>query len=219
MKNFILGHKHLIIKQKTKNVDDSFLLFENKDDVKPFFDFANDIHPNIKFTKDEESAERTFFPFLDVKISRFNDRFHTQTYYKPTHTGLYTNWFSFTPQIYKFNLVQCLRSRAWQICSNKELFQEDWLVIKGNLLKNQYPKQLLNAIYRNFVERQEKPQKPAKITVPKKEVPINSAVSRLYLGVPVLVRKIRYADFTNSWGRCERCEPPSGQSPRKIFWV
>ena len=70
-------------------VDDSFLLFENKDDVKPFFHFANDIHPNIKFTKDEESAERKFFPFLDVKISRFNDRFHTQTYYKPTHTGLY----------------------------------------------------------------------------------------------------------------------------------
>ena len=43
----------------------------------------------------------------------------------------------------------------------------------------------------------------------------SSAVSRLFLGIPVLVRKIRVADFTNSWGSGGAVSPPAGagQSP------
>ena len=64
--------------------------------VNPFFDFLNSVHPNITFTKEEESGES--FPSLDIKIQKENSRFSTSTYYKPTHTGVYTNWYSFTPR-------------------------------------------------------------------------------------------------------------------------
>ena len=87
-------------------VDDSFLLFYDKSHVQSFFDFMNNLHPNIKFTKEDESMYDGYFPFLDVEIQRTDDCIHTSTYYKPTHMGLYTNWFSFTPRKHKINLVQ-----------------------------------------------------------------------------------------------------------------
>ena len=153
-------------------VDDSFLLFENKNDVGPFYEFMNSLHPNIKFTLEEESPGSLSFAFLDVKIMRSDNTFTTQTYFKPTFTGLYTNWFSFTPRKYKINLVKCLLSRAWKICSNQQLFSEDWLKIKENLVKNQYPEALLNALQRNFVEKQNNAttETDPVTTVPKIEV-------------------------------------------------
>ena len=96
-------------------VDDSFLIFDRKESVKPFFDYLNSLHPNIKFTKEEENNEHDFFPFLDIKIKRCSNKFVTQTYYKPTYTGLYTNWNSLTPRAYKINLVKCLLFRAFKI--------------------------------------------------------------------------------------------------------
>ena len=106
-------------------VDDSFLLFEKKEDIEPFFEFLNNCHPNIKFTIEEESHETSTFPFLDVNIMKHENRFLTQTYYKPTHTGQYTNWHRFTPRKYKLKIVKCLLSRA-RICSNQELF-DNWM--------------------------------------------------------------------------------------------
>ena len=37
-----------------------------------------------------------------------------------------------------------------------------------------------------------------------------------FLGIPVLVRKIRVADFTNSWGSGGRCEPPQWVQGRAL---
>ena len=159
-------------------VDDIFLLFKKHEDIHPFFNFLNQQHPNIQFTMETESPD-CGFPFLDVHITRHENSFLTRTYYKQTHTGLYTNWYSFTPRKYKLNLVKCLLFRAWQICSNRILFEDDWIVIKHNLVKNLYPEQLLDAVYRNFVTditkkeanlRKEEEKDETLMTVPKKEV-------------------------------------------------
>ena len=120
---------------------------------------------------DEESTySDNYFPFLDIKIFKENNSFATCTYYKPTHTGLFTNWYSYTPRKYKINLVKTLLFRAWNICSNKNLFQRDVFTIKKNLLKNQFPEGLLNAIIKNFSESIEKEPASKPVTVPKKEV-------------------------------------------------
>lgn len=132
----------------------------------------NSLHPKIKFTIEEESTESSSsFAFLDVQIMRSGDKFYTRTYYKPTYTGLYTNWFSFTPRKFKINLVKCLLSRAWKICSNRILFEKDWYLIKHNLLKNQYPEPLVNALHKNFINSKliDQPTDTV-LTVPKKEV-------------------------------------------------
>ena len=136
-------------------VDDIFLIFKSKSEVQSFYDHLNSFHPNIKFAKEEEVPENDFFSFLDVKVTKHGSSFSTSTFYKATHTGVYTNWYSFTPRKFKVNLVKCLLSRAWKICSSKTLFQQDWQVIKLNLIKNQYPEKLLDAIAKNFIEKAE----------------------------------------------------------------
>lgn len=151
-------------------VDDSFLIFRDRLHVSPFFEFLNSLHPNIKFTKEEESGES--FPFLDIKIQKENNKFSTSTYYKPTHTGVYTNWYSFSPRKYKINLIKTLLFRAWSICSDADRFNHDVGVIKTNLLKNQFPSGLLEAVTRNFIEKvsRHEPQDAPIQTVEKKEV-------------------------------------------------
>ena len=133
-------------------VDDSFLIFNQASHIDPFFSHMNSIHNNIKFTKEEET-EVGYFPFLDIKITKGNGQFRTSTYYKPTHTDVYTNWYSFTPRKYKINLMKTLFHRAFNICSDIDLFKEDAAFIKNNLLKNQYPAKLVDSVLANFVER------------------------------------------------------------------
>ena len=72
-------------------VDDSFLIFNQASHINPFFSHMNSILNNIKFTKEEET-EVSYFPFpFDIKITKGNGQFRTSTYYKATHTGVYTN--------------------------------------------------------------------------------------------------------------------------------
>lgn len=132
-------------------VDDSFLIFKRTTEMIDFFEYMNSLHPNIKFTMEEEN--NCFLPFLDVKVTKVDGKFITSTYYKPTHTGLYTNWYSFADRKYKINLVKCLFSRAWNICSNEGLFNTDCDVIIENMRKNCFPEPLLRAILKNFISK------------------------------------------------------------------
>ena len=47
-------------------VDDSFIVFRLRDDVKKFVDYMNTKHPNVNFTFEIEDQNR--FSFLDIKI-------------------------------------------------------------------------------------------------------------------------------------------------------
>ena len=42
-------------------VDDTFLVFNNRNDMSVFFNWINTQHPNIKFTKEEESNNELCF--------------------------------------------------------------------------------------------------------------------------------------------------------------
>ncbi|XP_063603275.1 uncharacterized protein LOC134779202 [Penaeus indicus] len=60
-----------------------------------FLQYLNGLHKNIKFTCELQSNGK--LPFLDVSISRDNNRFSTAAYRKPTYTGLTTKFDSFIP--------------------------------------------------------------------------------------------------------------------------
>ena len=89
------------------------------------------------------------------------------------------------------SLLQCTRSFFWNrqetkqvnsliilwwtkknICSNRQLFDNDCTAIRVNLLKNQFPAPLLDSIFRNFIDKAISPSNiPDEIiTVPKKDV-------------------------------------------------
>ena len=97
-------------------VDDCFLLFRSLDHMPLFLSYLNRQHPNIFFSSELEKNGK--LPFLDSEITRSNGRFSTSVYRKPTFTGLFTNFYSFVPLVYKRSLVCFLLHRIFHLCSS-----------------------------------------------------------------------------------------------------
>ena len=70
-------------------VDDTFLLFRSKHHIEKFRNYLNRQHKNIKFTSETENEN--CISFLDIKITRENNKFMTSVYRKPTFSGVFTN--------------------------------------------------------------------------------------------------------------------------------
>ena len=71
-------------------VDDIFVLFQSPHHLEKFNEYLNKEHANVKFT-DEKEVNGTL-PFLEVLISQNNKCFTTTVYYKPTFSGVYSNF-------------------------------------------------------------------------------------------------------------------------------
>ena len=103
-------------------VDDTFTMFDSKDNACEFLQYLNSRHHSIKFTIEFEQDNA--IPFLDILVKRCpNNTFVTSIYRKKTFTGLYTKWDSFTPRKYKINLIRTLTYRCYRICSSASLLQ------------------------------------------------------------------------------------------------
>ena len=131
-------------------VDDLFLAFDNPNDVEYVYQIFNSIHPNLKFTKEENKRK---LPFLDVLITKTSNGIEKIVYKKPTFSGLYTKWDSYTPTKYKCNLINNLLHRAHQICSSFTLLHKEFNQISLVLEKNGYPKNFLNKHINRFMEK------------------------------------------------------------------
>ena len=122
-------------------VDDLFLAFDNPNDV----DYLYQIF------KGEENERK--LPFLDVLITKTSNEIETTVYKKPTFSGLYTKWDSYTPTKYKRNLINNLLHRAHQICSSFTLLHKEFNQISLVLGKNDHPKNFLNKHINRFMEK------------------------------------------------------------------
>ena len=122
-------------------VDDVFSHFVSKDHSGQFLQRHNSLHPALQFTC--EGEERGTLPFLDVKVIRELEGIVTSIYRKPTFTGLYTPWDSYSPTKYKINLVRSLSHRARRICSPAVLAAELG-TLRSILLRNGYPGHVLD---------------------------------------------------------------------------
>ena len=111
-------------------VDDTFLLFHSKHHIETFRNYLNRQHKNFRFTSEIENENS--ISFLDINISRDNS--------KPTFSGVFTNFGSFIPKSYKYNLLFTLLHRAFKHCSNFELFHQEIDKLKTIFENNGYPK-------------------------------------------------------------------------------
>ena len=111
-------------------VVECFLLFRSLDHVPLFLNYLNRQHHNISFTSELEKDGK--LPFLDVEITHSYGKFSTSVYRKPTFTGLFTNFHSFTPA-YKRSLVSCLLQRIFNICSSYKNFHIQLEVVRKRL--------------------------------------------------------------------------------------
>ena len=66
-------------------VDDTFAIFNNKEDCSTFLTHLNSLHPSLLFTYKKESNYS--LPFLDMLVERHGSEFLTSMYRKPTFTS------------------------------------------------------------------------------------------------------------------------------------
>ena len=85
-----------------KNVDDLFAIFDHEAEADDFLIKLNYPHPSLKFTFEKEKDK--CLPFYDVYAERIDIGFETSVYLKPTYTGQYLRWESFSSLKLKINL-------------------------------------------------------------------------------------------------------------------
>ena len=131
-------------------VDDTFSIFNSWVECNDFFSILNGLHASLQFTMESESDG--CLPFMDVLVTRRSEGLVRSLYRKPTFTGLYLRWDSFSPTNQKINLIRSLTSRAIKICSACTLEQEI-SELKGLFGKNGYPSRVVNRTIQTMMDR------------------------------------------------------------------
>ena len=159
-------------------VDDTFILFRNPSQATKFFDYMNLMHPNIKFTCENENNGS--LNFLDVTVTRDNEnKFDTSVYRKPTFTGLGTSYFSHCPYNFKLNGILTLINRAYNICSNFTNLHRELYFLGEFFQKNGYPVKLVHNHIRRFLTKKSTPDAALPVQTASKKL---IYASLLYIG-------------------------------------
>ena len=150
-------------------VDDIFVMFSKPEHLDRFFDYLNSRHNSINFTKEKE--QNNSLSFLDVLVSRIDNRFETGIYRKTTFSGVFTNFNSFIPTAYKHGLIYSLLFRCFRICSSFSKFHDEIVILREIFDRNDYPCNVIDFCVRNFLAKIHRP-KVEVFTVPKRDINI-----------------------------------------------
>ena len=148
-------------------VDDVFVLFSSPEHLPLFQAYLNSKHANISFTIENENGGT--LPFLHILVSRDSDKFVTDIYRKPTFSGVYSNFYSFIPDTFKFGLVFTLTYRIFHLSSSFMKFHIEMKNLRNILLRNGYPSRMVERCLKCFLDKLYSP-KEVVTTVPRKEV-------------------------------------------------
>ena len=118
-------------------VNDPFLLFRTKDHVEKFIIYLNKQHKNIKFMSEIEVNGSLWF--LDINITRENNKFVTSVYRKSTFSGVFKSFESFLPDMHKLELIGTWLHRSFRSCSSYQNFHRETETLKSRLKQNNYP--------------------------------------------------------------------------------
>ena len=111
-----------------------------------FFHHVNNLHQNIKFTREEESNGE--LAFLDTLLKRNNGEISVLVYRKPTHTDQYLQYSSHHQTSCKESAVSSLFHRAYSIITNKDDLHKERARIKQMLKENVYQESIISKIFR-----------------------------------------------------------------------
>ena len=123
-------------------VDDTLAIFDHEAEADEFLTKLNCLYPSFRFTFEKEKEK--CLSFLDVYVEKTDAGFETSVYRKPTFTGQYLRWESFSPLKRKISLISALVHQALMICIKRRLNGEIER-IKKILLHNDYRKNVINA--------------------------------------------------------------------------
>ena len=149
-------------------VDDIFLIFNSKNNVKKFLRYLNSRHPNIKFTCEEEKDNN--ISFLDISITGLNNKLTTSLYRKKTFSGVYMNYNSFLPVKYKKGLIHTLLFRAYNICADYQTLHQEIEFLKSIWQGNSFPLFFIDSCIKKFLDKLFIPSRPSNNTSDKREI-------------------------------------------------
>ena len=149
-------------------VDDIFLMFEKKEHVKKFFWYMNSRHRNNKFTFEEEQDNKILF--LDISITRVWNELQTSLFRKKTFSGVYLNFNSHLPNMYKKGLIDTLLYWAYNICSSYASFDQEINYLKTVWQKNSFTLFFIDKCVQKFLNKLFIKRNHQKLTSAKKEV-------------------------------------------------
>ena len=132
-----------LIRFYKRYVDDTLILMKPSD-VQLILTKFNSFHPNLQFTVDEFSDNDIHF--LDIHIHPSG----TSVYRKPTHTGQYSHISSFTLWSRKIAWIRALVNRAYKICSNATLLNNELKQIQNFMSWNGFPRKLTQKLINQF---------------------------------------------------------------------
>ena len=160
-------------------VDDTFTIIKKKN-KNSFLQHLNSIHPNTRFTCEEEKEDGSM-PFLDILVTPAEDgHLKTSVFRKPTHTDLYLQWDSHHNIPSKYSVAGTLYHRATTICSNPTLLHEGEEHLFNALEKCKYPTW---AIHRAKLKSQN-PNRNKQRRTTKQKGPRSNNNQNLYMVVP-----------------------------------
>ena len=117
---------------------DDTLVAVHKDHAEGLFTHINGIHPDIKWTKEEEVDGSIHM--LDVNIKRnMNGTLAFDVFRKPTHTNQYIHFNSHAPLQHKLATVRSLTRRTQIIPSTESAKKEEEKRVHDALALNGYP--------------------------------------------------------------------------------
>ena len=148
-------------------VDDTFCVFTNRSDVQPFLDFINSVHPNLKFTMEEEVDNK--LPFLDTCVERKEHEIELSVHRKSVFKGLYFHFASYIPSSYKSGLIKTIVCRSFRICSTWKRFAVEMEAVTDFLKKNAFPMHVIYGNIRDFLNGMYASRKLPTFDVPKKK--------------------------------------------------
>ena len=122
-------------------VDDILVVADKREKIQLLLEQFNSVHKNLSLTCEYEKDNQ--LPFLDILISRRIDgTISRSVYHKPTWSGQYLSFYSFTPNQHKRALVTTLFNRVMKICTPENVDQEKQL-LTTTLMENGYPERFI----------------------------------------------------------------------------
>jgi hypothetical protein len=131
-------------------VDDTFLIFNDRDHSTKFLEYLNQQHPNIEFTMETESDG--FLPFLDLGVAVESGKITTEIFRKKTFSGLGISFFSYAPLKYKVNAIKTLLHRAYYLSSSFLNFSNEIEFLRNFFIENGFPFNLFDNQCKKFLD-------------------------------------------------------------------
>ena len=167
-----------MIKFYVRYVDDTLVMIK-EEKVNEVLKRFNEFDKNLQFTVD--TFDDGIVHFLDILV---DSQGHTDVYSKPTNTGQYTHFKSYSPWGYKISWARALFNRASRICSNRSLFQAQKTRINKILSWNGFPTYVRKKLLKQFTDTSERERNPQPTGISNVDKEIDSLSLKIpYMGV------------------------------------